>query len=236
LVPTAGPAWNKLVQVKQVRNPKKFVFSRRAPDIPNDMATAPDTATLFEPRDISIADRLIEGARIENRAGGTLRIESTILEGVSLAGSSFVSIIWKDVRLVRCDLANLETRYLTMTRVELIDCRMTGLRAGEADCQDVLVSAGDQRHCQFRFSKFKSAEFDSCNFAEADFQGTDLSGSIFRRCRLQNTEMSKVRLLNADLRGSMVEGLRMNAEDIRGAVVDPSQAMVFAGLLGIRIE
>jgi uncharacterized protein YjbI with pentapeptide repeats len=222
--------------VKQVRNPKKFVFSRRAADIPDDMATAPDTATLFEPRDISIADRLIEGARIENRAGGTLRIESTILEGVSLAGSSFVSIIWKDVRLVRCDLANLETRYLTMTRVELIDCRMTGLRAGEADCQDVLVSAGDQRHCQFRFSKFKSAEFDSCNFAEADFQGTDLSGSIFRRCRLQNTEMSKVRLLNADLRGSMVEGLRMNAEDIRGAVVDPSQAMVFAGLLGIRIE
>ena len=48
--------------------------------------------------------------------------------------------------------------------------------------------------------------------------------------------MSKVRLLNADLRGSMVEGLRMNAEDIRGAVVDPAQAMIFASLLGIRIE
>jgi uncharacterized protein YjbI with pentapeptide repeats len=222
--------------LRNFRDPKKFVFSRRAPDLPDDMAEAPDTAVLLEPHDISIADRLIKGAGIENRSGGTLRIESSILEGVSLAGSSFASIIWKDVRLVRCDLANLETHYLTLTRVELIDCRMTGLQAGEADCQDVLVSAGDQRHCQFRFSKFKSAEFDSCNFAEADFQGTDLSGAIFRKCTLRNTEMSRVRLLNADLRGSVVEGLRMNAEDIRGAVVDPSQAMIFALLLGIRIE
>jgi uncharacterized protein YjbI with pentapeptide repeats len=226
--------------VRQVRSPKKFVFSRRAPDIapdlPDEISAAPDPAVLFEPDDISIADRLIAGARIENRAAGTLRIESSLLEGVSLAGSRFTSILWKDVRLVRCDLANLETRYLTLTRVELIDCRMTGFRAGEADCQDILVSAGDQRHCQFRFSKFKSAEFDSCNFEEADFQGTDLSGSIFRKCILRNAEMSKVKLLNADLRGSLVEGLRMNAEDVRGAVVDPSQAMIFAALLGIRIE
>jgi hypothetical protein len=138
--------------VRQVRNPKKFVFSRGTPDLRDEMAPSPDTAALFEPHDISIADRLIEGARIENRAAGTLRIESSILEAVSLAGSNFASIVWKDVRLVRCDLANLETRYLTLTRVELIDCRMTGLRAGEADCQDILVSAGDQRHCQFRFS------------------------------------------------------------------------------------
>ena len=219
-----------------MRSPKKFVFSRRAPDLPDEMAAAPDPEVLFEPDDISIADRLIAGARIENRAAGTLRIESSLLEGVSLAGSRFASILWKDVRLVRCDLANLDTRYLTLTRVELVDCRMTGFRAGEAECQDVLVSAGDQRHCQFRFSKFKSAEFDSCNFEEADFQGTDLSGSIFRKCILRNAEMSKVKLVNADLRGSLVEGLRMNAEDVRGAVVDPSQAMIFAALLGIRIE
>ena len=48
--------------------------------------------------------------------------------------------------------------------------------------------------------------------------------------------MSKVKLLNADLRGSQVEGLHLNAEDVRGAVVDASQAMTLALLLGIRIE
>jgi hypothetical protein len=48
--------------------------------------------------------------------------------------------------------------------------------------------------------------------------------------------MSKVKLVNTDLRSSRVEGLRLNAEDIRGAVVDLPQAMIFASLLGIRIE
>jgi hypothetical protein len=47
--------------------------------------------------------------------------------------------------------------------------------------------------------------------------------------------MSKTKLVDADLRGSVVDGVQMNAEDIRGAVVDASQAMLFAPLLGIRI-
>lgn len=47
--------------------------------------------------------------------------------------------------------------------------------------------------------------------------------------------MSKTKIVDADLRGSVVDGVQMNAEDIRGAVVDASQAMLFAPLLGIRI-
>jgi len=216
--------------------PKKFVFSRRQPDLPSEVPAAGDAASLFEPHDISIVERFVEGFRMEGRAVGTLRIESCVLEKVSLANSSFGSIVGKDVRLVGCDLANLETRALSLRRVELINCRMTGFHAGKAECQDVLISEGDQRYSLFRFSRFQSAEFDCCNFGEADFQETDLSGAIFRNCNLQNAEMSKVKLVNADLRGSRVEGLRLNAQDIRGAVVDLPQAMIFASLLGIRIE
>lgn len=145
-------------------------------------------------------------------------------------------MLWKDVRLINCDLANMQTRGLTFIRVEFINCRMTGLRAGEADFQDILISEGDQRYSQFRYARFKAAEFDRCNFSEADFLGADLTGSIFRKCNLQNAEMSKVKLLNADLRGSAVEDLHLAAEDIRGATVDLTQAMLFAPLLGIRIE
>jgi uncharacterized protein YjbI with pentapeptide repeats len=192
--------------------PKKFVFNRRAPELPNQL---PPFAQSDAP---------------------ALHAESAVLDHVSLADRTFASIVWKDVRLVSCDLANLETRHLTLVRVEFIDCRMTGLRAGVADCQDVLISEGDQRYSQFRYSKFRSSEFNSCNFEEADFQGTDLSGSIFRKCNLKNAEMSKVKLQNADLRGSQIEGLHLNAEDVRGAIVDLPQAMIFAGLLGIRIE
>jgi uncharacterized protein YjbI with pentapeptide repeats len=227
--------------VTQPKGPKKFIFSRREPDLPADLTPAGEPAVLFEQRDfeqhdISIFERRIEGFGIEIRDAGTLHIEASALERVSLANSTFGSVVLKDVRLVSCDLANLETRSLSLLRVEFINCRMTGFRAGEARCQDIFISEGDQRYAQFRYSKFKSAEFDSCNFGEADFQGTDLSGSVFRRCDLRNAEMSKAKLLDADLRGSQIEGLQLNAEDIRGVVVDLSQAMVFAPLLGIRIE
>jgi uncharacterized protein YjbI with pentapeptide repeats len=221
--------------VKRPGIAKKFVFNRREPQIPRDLNAAADSA-IFESHDISIPDRLIEDVRIEARGEGTLSVEASRLDRVSLAGCAFASVVLKDVRLVSCDLANLETRALTLIRVEFINCRMTGLRAGEADCRDVLISEGDQRYAQFRYSRFRSAEFDGCNFEDADFQGTDLSGSIFRRCNLAGAEMSKVKLLDADLRGSHIEGLHLNAEDVRGAVVDLAQAMVFALLLGIRIE
>jgi uncharacterized protein YjbI with pentapeptide repeats len=217
------------------KNPKKFVFRRREPDLPIALSTG-EADVLFEPRDVLVLERTIEGATINKRQGGTFRIEASLLQRVNLAGSSFGSVVWKDVRLVDCDLANFETHGLNLVRVEFINCRMTGLRAGEADCQDLLVSGGDQRYCQFRFSRFRSAEFESCNFSEADFYGTDLSGALIRRCNLQNAEMSKTKLLNTDLRDSNVEGLQLNPEDIRGAIVDPTQAMIFASLLGIRIE
>jgi hypothetical protein len=47
--------------------------------------------------------------------------------------------------------------------------------------------------------------------------------------------MSKSKLVDADLRGTVVDGVQLNAEDIKGAVVDASQALQFAPLLGIRI-
>jgi uncharacterized protein YjbI with pentapeptide repeats len=222
--------------VKQSKNLKPFVFHRSEPDLPDDMRATTNASALFEPNAISITESLIEGAQMESRTAASLHMEFSILKRVSFANSTLNSMLWKDVRLENCDLANLQLRGMTLVRVEFINCRMTGFRAGEADCQDVLISEGDQRYSQFRFSHFQSSEFDTCNFEDADFYGTDLSGSRFRKCNLRNAEMGKVKLVDADLRGSVVEGMQLNAEDIRGAVVDLSQAMLFAPLLGIRIE
>jgi uncharacterized protein YjbI with pentapeptide repeats len=222
--------------VRQPKTPKPFVFHRSEPDLPDDLTAVTNASALFEPNAISIAESLIEGFQMESRTAASLHMEFSVLKRVSFANSSLNSMLLKDVRLVNCDLANMQLRGMTLVRVEFINCRMTGFRAGEADCQDVLISEGDQRYSQFRFSHFQSSEFDTCNFEDADFYGTNLSGSRFRKCNLRNVEMSKVRLVDADMRGSIVEGLQLNAEDIRGAVVDLSQAMLFAPLLGIRIE
>lgn len=217
------------MRVPCLKQPKRFVFSRRAPEIPDEL---PASAFLEE----TIIERRVTGADWRGRTVGALRVESSVLERVCLADCRFGSIVMKDARLVGCELSNLSAHGMSLTRVEFVDCRMTGLSGGDVEGQDVLIRDGDQRYCQMRSSRFKGAEFDGCNFEDADFQGTDFSGSVFRRCNLRNVEMGKAKLFNADLRGSIVEGLHIAPEGLRGAVVDPSQAMSFALLLGIRIE
>ena len=48
--------------------------------------------------------------------------------------------------------------------------------------------------------------------------------------------MTGAKLEGADLRGSRVEGLMVFATDLKGAIVDPTQAMIFAELLGLKIR
>ena len=106
--------------MKQSRTQKKFVFSRREPDIPSELK--PDTdATLFQSRDIFISDRLVEESRAENLKAGTLRIASSVFSKVVLANSSFGAITCRDVRFTGCDFANVETHGLTLIRVEFIN-------------------------------------------------------------------------------------------------------------------
>jgi uncharacterized protein YjbI with pentapeptide repeats len=222
--------------LKQAKSPKEFVFHRQEPELPDELTPPVDAEALFEHDVISISNSLIDGIQLEDHIVASLFVEASIVERVNLSNSKFSLIKLADVRLVNCNLANLEARAMTLVRVEFINCRMTGFRSGKLDCQDILISQGDQRYSQFRFSHFKSSEFESCNFKDADFHGTDLSGARFRRCNLRNVEMSKSKLVDADLRGSVVDGMQLNAEDIKGAVVDASQAMLFAPLLGIRID
>jgi uncharacterized protein YjbI with pentapeptide repeats len=165
--------------VKQPRTPKPFVFKRREPEFENELTIVENAGVLFEPQAISISESSIKEIQVEGKAAGSLFIECSVLERVSLSGSSFSSIKLSDVRLVGCDLANLQARAMKLVRVEFVNCRMTGFRAGEADCQDVLIAEGDQRYSQFRFSSFKSAEFESCNFEEADFMGQIFQGRDF---------------------------------------------------------
>jgi uncharacterized protein YjbI with pentapeptide repeats len=219
------------------RGKTKLEFSpRRRPDLPVDPPGA-DGNDLFRGPEIAVSGKTISALRREHLSATSLSLQSCVLNRVALSDSTFATITLRDVRLVGCDLANVKTRTLTALRVELLDCRMTGFRVEEsAECHDVLISQGLQSYSQFAYASFKSAEFDACNFEDANFLGADLQGCVFRGCNLHNADMRGAKLKDADLRGSQVEGLQVNATDIHGAIVDPSQAMIFAALLGVRIR
>jgi len=214
---------------------KSESFARNGADLPEDLERASDVRRLFAEREVDVSELLVRGVKLDSGDLDRLRLECCVLEDLAAPETAIRTAKWKDVRFSACDLSNVEIRALTAVRVELLECRMTGFRCGEAEWRDVLFSGGDQRYAQFRFSSFRSSEFDGCNFEDSDFYGADLQGCVFRRCNLRNVEMSKANLAGADFRGSKIEGWRLQAEDVRGAIVDAAQALQLAPLLGIHI-
>lgn len=216
------------------RKPEKF--RRDPPDLPRDLEPVAEPDQLFRERDIAVLEesRLQDLDRPDLRLG-TFRMEGCVLDRVRLSGGHFSPLAWKDVCLTGCDLSNLRVHRLSLVRVEFIDCKLTGFRANDLDAQDVLIRRSDIRYGQFQGGKFRSSEFDECNCQETDFQNSDLNGSILRSCQLERADLRGAKLRKTDFRGSEVEGMAVGVTDLAGAIVDASQALVFARLLGLEI-
>ena len=215
--------------------PKLPEFRRDVPDLASELPNCGREALLPEGNGIELEECELRDATLPAGKLARLRLEGVVLERIEFSGCELGSMVWKDVRLVGCDLANVLAHRVAWVRVELIDCRLTGFTAREIDWQDVLVRGGDLRFAQLAGGKFRNSEFDAANLEEADFQDADLAGCKLHACSLVRTDLHRSRLEKTDLRGSAVEEMLLDAGDLRGAIVDPAQAMVFARLLGLEI-
>jgi len=167
---------------------------------------------------------------------GYVSFEACRFDHVSMRDSEFPGMSLLDVRMEECDLANLGVYKGQLQRVEVVASRMVGLKAAEAEFQDMLFKECKGEFALFRSATFKSVRFEGCDLTEADFGGADLSGVIFAGCKLDRCEMAGAKLMGADFRGSSIEGLKVGLEELRGAIVDPSQAVEFVRLLGLVVK
>lgn len=225
------------VRMKPPIAKKTAAFKRDEPDLPVEFESAAESGQWFADGEFAtIQEKHLQDMERTNLRVDTFRVEGSVLERVQLAGGQFGSAVWKDVRLVGCDLANIRAHRIAFVRVEFVDCRLTGFSATALDWQDVLIRNGDVRYAQFQGGKFRSCEFEGCNWQEADLQNADLTGSVFRSCNLARADLHGAKLQNTDFRKSEVEGVLVGMNDLRGAIVDPAQAMVFAQVLGLQIK
>ena len=222
--------------MKPVKPRKPTEFKRDPPDLPSHFEDVDPPTDFFSDSEVLIAEKKIQDLEQPNRKVSDFQMEGSVLERVRLAGGRFAAAVWKDVRLVGCDLSNVHVNRMALTRVEFIDCRLTGFRSGALDWRDVLIQNGECQYSQLQRGQFRSCEFDGTNWQDADYQEADLTGSIFRSCNLGRTDFRGARLKGTDLRKSDVEGMLVGLGDLAGAIVDPSQAMVFARLLGLEIR
>jgi uncharacterized protein YjbI with pentapeptide repeats len=213
------------------------VFKRDRPDLPDDLESPEGASRWFvDGERVALQEMRLQDVEGANLKVDTFRVEGSLLERVHLAAGQFGSAVWKDVRFVGCDLANLRVHRMVLVRVEFVDCRLTGFSATALDWQDVLIRNGDLRYCQLQAGKFRNCEFEGSNWQEADLQQTDLAGSVFRSCNLAHADLHGAKLQNTDLRNSEVEGMLVGVNDLKGAIVDPSQAMILARVLGLQIK
>ena len=93
---------------------------------------------------ITIRGDQLQDVEWPNLRTPALTVENSVLERVQLAGAQLGTVLWQDARLVGCDLANVRADRLVLARVELIDCRLTGMSASDADWQDVTIQSSDR--------------------------------------------------------------------------------------------
>jgi uncharacterized protein YjbI with pentapeptide repeats len=140
------------------------------------------------------------------------------------------------VRFDTCDFAEAAWDKAQMARIEVIDSRLLGFKAIEARIQDALFKACNGTLVLFWSTTFKAVRFQTCVLREASFYEADLSAVVLDRCDLRGADLRGAKVAGADFRGSQVEGMRVEGCDLRGVVIDPTQAVVFAGLLGLVVR
>jgi uncharacterized protein YjbI with pentapeptide repeats len=175
-------------------------------------------------------------AELVGQAARDVTFDTVHFKHVRLGGTLLSAPHLRDVRFDTCDFAEAAWDKAQMARIEVIDSRLLGFKAIEARIQDALFKGCNGTLALFWSTTFKAVRFQTCVLREASFYEADLSAVVFDRCDLRGADLRGAKAAGADFRGSQVEGMRVEGCDLRGVVIDPTQAVVFAGLLGLVVR
>ncbi len=139
-----------------------------------------------------------------------------------------------DTLLDQVSLANVRAVHVSLHRVVLRGCRMTGLQLAESTLRDVVLE-----HCRidlsaFRVSTFERVVFRDCILREADFVEARLHSVVFEDCDLSGADLSHATFSRSQLSGCKLEGL-VGAERLRGTSMPWPDVVGFAGEMAAAI-
>jgi uncharacterized protein YjbI with pentapeptide repeats len=136
------------------------------------------------------------------------------------------------------DWANERSSGLTLRRVELHLCRLTGAGLSEAALTDVTVVDCQLDLVAFRFAKLERVVFRDCRMRDCDFYEASLSDVLFERCELHEATFTAAKAQRVEIRGCDLTGLR-GIEALRGVRMPLNDvlasAQLFANAVGIEI-
>jgi uncharacterized protein YjbI with pentapeptide repeats len=185
----------------------------------------------------SFSEVLLEGEFGGVRAPGVV-FECSRWRGVDASGARLASLTLRDCVVQRGNLANLDARSATLTRVLFEGARLTGLRLIDAVLTDVVFRGCRIDLATFGGAKLERVTFDDCVLAQADYLEAQLSGVRWEGCDLGAADFTGARLRRCALRGCRLDGL-VGVTSLRGAALEwheiVEQAGMWAGALGIEV-
>jgi uncharacterized protein YjbI with pentapeptide repeats len=143
-----------------------------------------------------------------------------------------------DAIVEHADWSNARASRLTLKRVELRLCRLTGIELGESALTDVVFADCRLDLAGLRFAKLERVVFRDCRLAEADLHAATLKDVRFERCELRQVRLDRLRIERVELAGCDLGGAS-GVEALRGARMPwddvLANAPTFASALGIEI-
>jgi uncharacterized protein YjbI with pentapeptide repeats len=134
------------------------------------------------------------------------------------------------------DWANESRQGLSLRRVELRRCRLTGSELAEASLEDVTFVDCRLDLAGLRLAKLERVVFRDCRMEECDLYGATLTDALFERCALRQARLAKARLERVELRGCDLTGLD-GVEALRGVRMPWNDVLenapLFASAVGI---
>lgn len=207
----------------------------RAPLVPKGLRPAPRTLedeTTWE-------EVLVEGPFDSPRELRAVTFRRSRFVAASFAGLTIERLRCENVEFVRCDLSGSVWDCAALERVELRDCRMTGLVLSGSRLVDVRVEGGTGELANFRMAKAKRLHVESSALPSADFHEATLAQSRIEDSDLRGASFQRAQLDDVSLRASKLDDIA-GVGSLRGARVTPGQAVVLGGLLlaeaGIEVE
>lgn len=194
--------------------------------------------------DVLFADEAdIAGAVIRGDFAGSefhfVALRECRVDGAAFTGSQLIRATFVDCLFVDSDLSGARFEDCRFERVELRNCRLSGIQAPSTHFTDVALIDCKADAASFRMTVWERAELRDCNLVGSDFYSAKLPESQILGCDLSQADLSKSDLTGTRMQRSNLTDLR-GGDSLRGVTIGSDQVIpaalaVFASMK-IRID
>ncbi len=163
-------------------------------------------------------------------------IISTEFENSDLSLATFQGLDLNEVKLNKCNLANLELTSHSYQNVVFDNCNLVGINFADSYLDNVIFNNCNLLYANFSGSNLKNITFSNCILKESSFNNLKWKKITFESCDLTNSEFYNTIMRDIDFTTSTITNIKININNLKGLIVNYEQALVLSLLLGIKIK